>query len=295
MKTLKTNCLFWIAVSVVLVAGYGTASAFTVNGHAECSMTCWVPYGAKVEVFDVDPLPGNSYHTDAQPLDIDYIDSSGDFSLTFTWPTGGQDFEVGGPDLVFRFTQNVGGNVQTIYDEPPSQTHWNVPNGSNLNFLITSSLAVCSNPNQTPPPSNNDFLFTRIGSCEVAHLSKGLNNIATLGYFRAQADGYTGNPNITAPGTDTDQPFGATLTFFGWFGLASDATCYKLLYRYSTDNGNNWSSWSEVDRYLSSSWYDTVNYKFVPQKMGPFSPAPDGGTPTTNLYRIPFKVDINKT
>lgn len=290
MKILKTNWLFWLAIFIILSASPSTALAYTVNGHAECAITGWVPYGAEVKVFEVDPVPGGVYVVDPTPLASDVVDNNGNFSVTFTWPSGGVGFEIGGPDLIFLFTQNINGSIESIYEENPAETHWNVVGGASLSFEITSPLAVCLNPSIVPI-GGSDFLFTRIGNCEIAHLSKGLSDAASLGYFRAQADGYTGDYTSDSHlyGTDTDQPFGRSITLFGWFGTASDATCYKVLYRYSTDNGITWSGWSEVDRYLSSKWNDTINYKWLPEKLGPFSPGPSGSP--TNLYKIPYRID----
>lgn len=275
MKALKTNWLFCLAAMFILVAGHSATLAFTVDGTATCSQTGGVPYGAKVEVFDIDPLPGNTYHTDAQPLGVDYVDENGHFSVTFDWTTGGPDFEVGGPDLIFRVAQNIGGTVEFICEEAPADAHWNVSTGASFSINITAAQAVCYLDPGTIP-DNKDFLFTRIGSKEVAYLSNDPSKPAVYGYYRARADGYTG--------IDTDVPFGSSLELFGWVGEGSDANCYQLLY--SVDNGSTWSEW---DGNLSSKWYDTPNYKWVSEKMGPFSPGPSGSP--TNLYKIPYKVN----
>ncbi|MBN1271988.1 MAG: hypothetical protein JXB26_06915 [Candidatus Aminicenantes bacterium] len=290
MTCFKIRKLCFLGCGLVLFFIPSLVFGYTVSGTVTCDPTGWVPIGAKVEVYDIDPLPGNTYHVDPFPLAVSYVDSSGNYTLTFTWPTGGPDFEMGGPDLIFKVIQNIGGSNVIIYEEVPSDVHWNVNDGDTVDLTSTSSQAVCVDPNQASIPTNNDFLFTRIGKCEVAYLSKGMNDPDTLGYFRALADGYT---SVDGTGVDTDQPWGSNLEVFGWIGLAADATCYQVHYRYSTNNGSTWSSWIEVDSNLSSKWYDTTNYVWVAEKIGPFSPGPAGSP--TNLYKIPFKIDINKT
>jgi len=54
MKTVITRWLLWLAGLSVLFAGYSMALAYSVNDYAECAIAGWVPYGAVVEVYEVD-------------------------------------------------------------------------------------------------------------------------------------------------------------------------------------------------------------------------------------------------
>lgn len=284
MKSIKTSWLFWLAVVAVFAATPGTAAAYTVNGHVECVDSGWVPYGAVAQVFEVDPVPGGSYAVDASPLATAGLDASGDFTVTFTWPPGGAGFEIGGPDLIFLFTQNVGGSIETIYEESPTEAHWNVTDAATLAFRTTSELAVCSNPSIDLGSIPNDklFLFTRVGNCETAEIDCRGSDVTSEGYYRPR------KAPFSFTGTDTDQPFGATLDLFGWFGKLCTIDYYKV--QYSTDAG---ASWTDVETSLPNKWYDTsdpnpLNWHWVSQSMGPFS---DGGL--DNLYQIPFLVRPN--
>jgi len=281
MKTLKTNWLLWLTCLFILVSGHSTALAFTVNGHAECTMTGWVPYGAVVKVLEVDPLPGGLYAVDSTPLATATIDDKGNFVVTFPWPSGGTGYEVGGPDLLFLFTQNINGSIETIYEEDPSETHWNLADTTTLTFEITSPLAVCLNPNidLSSIPNNKLFLFTRVGNCETANIDCKGSVIGSEGYYRPRKAPYS------FTGMDTDQPFGRTLDLFGWFGKKCQIAYYKV--QYSTDGG---TTWTDIETPLPNKWYDTsdsnpLNWHWVSESMGPFS---DGGL--DNLYKIPFFV-----
>ena len=232
-----------------------------------------------VEVLEIDPLPGGSHDVDSSPLATTTVDNSGNFALAFPWPPGGAGYEVGGPDLIFRFTQDTNGCLETIYEESPSEAHWNVADGGILIFEITSSLSVCSNPNidLSSIPNNKLFLFTRVGNCEIADIDCKGSDPSSQGYYRPRKSPYS------FTGTDTDMPFGNTLHLFGWFGKKCQIDYYKL--RYSKDGG---ASWSDVEVPLPNKWYDTsdlnpLNWHWVSQSMGPFSAGA-----LENLYQVPY-------
>jgi hypothetical protein len=290
MKTSKMKWLFLLTVSIILIAGQGGLYALTVKGKVTCAPSGGVPLGAKVEVYDIDPLPGNTYHIDAAPLATDYVNASGDFTLTFTWPSGDPYYEFGGPDLVFKVHQNIDGTVETIYGEDAADAHWNAVDNDYFDIKVTSSKAVCAVPGSVPI-GGNDFMFTRIGSSEIDKLSKGQNNPASIGYYRATADGYVSQPK--ANGTDIDQPFGASLVLFGWFGTDSDATCYQVKYRYKAQGEADWSLWFEYDQYLASKWKNNADNTWITEKLGPYSPGPAGSP--TNLFRVPYRMMPGKT
>lgn len=87
-----------------------------------------------VKVFEIDPVPGGFYDTSLTALATATVDEKGNFTLTFSWPSGGTGYKVGGPDLIFEPTQNINGSFETIYEEKPSTTHWNVVDGCTLTF-----------------------------------------------------------------------------------------------------------------------------------------------------------------
>jgi hypothetical protein len=281
MRILKTKWLFLLVALSFFIIGQSKALAYTLNGHAKCAMNSWVPYGAAVKVFEVDPMPGGLFNVDSTPLAVATVDESGNFSFSFSWPVAGTGFEVGGPDLIFRFTQNIGGSIEIIYEEDHSEIHWNVADGDSIYFEIISELAVCSNPaiSSGSIPNNMLFLFTRIGNHETADIDCKGSNSSSEGYYRPRKSPYS------FTGMDTDKPFGRTLDLFGWFGKLCQIAYYKI--QFSTDGG---SSWTDVETPLPNKWYDTsdtnpLNWQWVSEDMGPVS---EGGQ--DNLYKIPFFV-----
>ena len=287
MRCLKTKCLFWLTVFVVFFIGQSSILAYTVNGHAECNAG-WAPYGAVVRVFEVDPSLGGGFTVEEIPLPTTpVIDENGNFTITTASPYGGGGFEVGHPDLLFQFVQNVNGSDETIYVEETSETHWNVAVGSILNFRITSEIAVCFDPSiSATPPNNKLFLFTRVGNCETACIDCKGSVPASEGYNCSRRLNHHTDPACSkCIGMETDQPFGRTLDLFGWFGKQCNIDYYKV--QYSTDGGG---TWTDIKRVLPNKWYDTsdpysLNWHWVSEPMGPFD---NGGE--VNLYRIPFKV-----
>jgi hypothetical protein len=281
MKALKMSLLFCLVVLLIFAVGHSAALAYTVNGHAECTMAGWVPYGAAVKVFEVDPLPGGSYTVDSSPLATATVDDNGNFTATFAWPSGGAGYEVGGPDLIFLLTQNINGSHETIYGDDPSQTYWNTADAAALTFKITSPLAVCSNPDVDSGsiPNNKLFLFTRIGVYETANIDCKGSSASSNGYCRPRKAPYSFTD------MDSDMPFGETLDLFGWFGKQCQIAYYKV--QYSTDGG---TTWADIETSLPNKWYDTsdpnpLNWHWVSESMGPFD---DGGQ--ENLYKIPYFV-----
>jgi hypothetical protein len=281
MNILKTKWLFCLLALVMFFAGQSSIMALTINGHAKCPQKGWVPQGASVKVFEVDPVFGGGFDIDEIILStVPVVDENGDFSVTFPWTIGGGGFEVCGPDLIFRFIQNIDGSPVIIYQENASETHWNMAHGDSLTFKITSPLAVCTNPGVSPGsvPPGNLFLFTRIGVYETDVIDCKGSAASSEGYCHPRKD-----PRFT--GTDTDMPFGHTLDMFGWFGQDVKIAYYKV--KYSTDGG---STWTDIETPLPNKWYDTsdpdpLKWKWVSESMGPF---PDGGE--VNLYKIPWKV-----
>jgi|GEM_PF-897194 len=281
MKILKTKWLFCLVALVIIFTGESTIMAYTVNGKAECAEKGWVPQGAVVKVFEVDPVCGGGFDIDEITLaTVPVVDENGDFTVTFPGLIGGGGFEVWRPDLIFQFIQNIDGAPVIIFQENASETHWNVADGDTLNFKITSPLAVCTNPSVPPGsvPPGNLFLFTRIGVYETDVIDCRGSDPGSQGYCRPRKD-----PKFT--GMNTDMPFGRTLDMFGWFGQDVKIAYYKV--QYSTDGG---TTWADIETPLPNKWYDTsdpnpLKWKWVSESMGPF---PDGGQ--VNLYKIPWMV-----
>lgn len=281
MKNRETTGLVAAATLAALAISSGTALAYTVNGQVRCTPTSWVPRGTVVQAFEVDPLPGGAYAVNTPALASGTVSDAGAFSLTFAWPTPGPGFEAGGPDLVFRLTQNVGGSSVTIYEEKPAKAHWNLADGSSTTLETDSPQAVCSNPaiSTADIPNNKFFLFTRVGRYPTAEIDCKASVATSAGYVhpRKAPFGYTG--------IDTDMPFGATLDLFGWVGKKASIAYYKV--QYSSDG---WGTVSEVETPLPNYWYDTSSpnplaWHWVAESMGPFT---DGGQ--VNLYKVPFLV-----
>ncbi len=280
-KTIQLFCL--VAIGLLIVAS-GQADAYSVQGKVLCASSGWVPKGATVQVYEVDPVPGGSYAVNTPALATAAINDSGNYTLTFPWPSGGSGFEAGGPDLIFRVTQNIDGATQVIFDEPTSKTHWNVADGATQNISITSALAVCTNPAVTPSniPNNKLFLFTRAGVYETAIIDCQGSSAASSGYCRPRKAPYNYS------GADSDMPFGGSVDLFGWFGQQVQLAYYKV--QFSVDNG---STWTDVETPLPNKWYDTsdinpLNWHWVSESMGPFT---DGGQ--SNLYKVPYLVRPN--
>lgn len=287
MRISRSHLFLGVGLLILFVAGYGNALAHTVSGTITCAnKPGWALSYGTVQVYEVDVLPGDVYRTDPHPLATGPISANGTFMVTFPWvPIAGPpvppDYESGGPDLTFVFTQNLG-SLETIYEELPEEVHWNVADGSILSFEVDSDLASCSYPGVGLPsiPNNMLFLFTRIGNCETAETDCRGSNPSSSGYYHAQLDGYSGN--------DSDVPFGRTLDLFGWFGKSCQMDYYKVLY--STNGG---MTWTEVETSLPNKWYDTsdpnpLNWKWVSESMGPFEV--DG---IKKLYTVPHFVRPN--
>ena len=277
---LHTRCM-QLLLFILIVSFCGTSFAYTINGKALCATTDWVPKGAVVQVFEVDPVPGGAYTINTPALATVPVNDSGNFALNFPWPVAGPGFETGGPDLIFRVTQNIGGANQTIYEEAPAKAHWNLPGAAAVKLEISSAQAACVNPAVTLGTIPNDklFLFNRIGVYKTAKIDCQGSLAGSSGYCRPR------KAPFSFTGMDTDMPFGGTLDMFGWFGQKSKIAYYKV--QFSADGG---ASWTDIDTPLPNMWYDTSNpdplkWNWVSQPMGPFA---DGGL--SNLYKVPYLV-----
>ncbi len=289
-------------LGVFVLGGYSTAAAYTVNVHVQCAEAGWAPLGAVLEVLDVDPVPGGSYTVEALPLSplaAAVVNASGDCTATFTWPSAGGGYEVGGPDLIFRLTQNVGGAVETIYEETVAETHWNVPSADAsdpppdpVSLQITSPLAVCWNPAIDPADPEADrplgrvFMFTRIGSYAVDDVDCA-DVAGSTGYCRPRKAPFN-FPKTGEDGSYTDMPFGSIVELYAWFGEDCDIDYYSV--ECSTDGGATWPHKVKTPlpnkRLETPDPYDPLTWHWVPVSMGPFTV--DGNE---NLYTIPYLLE----
>jgi len=266
------------SVTAVVGAHTITGTVFSVDQPG------WVLSYGLITAYEVDVLPGNVYVVDPTPIATAAINGVGQFTLSFPWaPVAGPpippDYESGDPDLIFLITQDTGA-VETVYQEAPSDLHPNVANGAMLDLGIPSGVGVFINPAPIANlvPNDDLFLFTRVGNLPTADIDCNPGTSSnTTGYYRARNQGYAG--------TESDVPFGRTLDLFGWFGQYTNVDYYRV--RYSTNSG---AMWEYVKTNLPNKWYDTSEWKWVSQSMGPFS---ESGL--DYLYVVPHFYDPDPT
>jgi hypothetical protein len=281
MRRFKIQRLLYAIVFLAFVAGFSTADAYTINGKTACGTTGRVPKGALVQAYEVDPLPGGSYTVNTPELASGAINDSGNFTLTFSWPAGGTGYEAGGPDIIYRITQNAGGSTQIIYEEKPRDAHWNQADGATSDLAVASEASVCSDPSVTVGsiPNNKLFLFTRIGTYPTTNIDCKGSSSGSTGYCQPRKAPYS------FTGASSDMPFGGSLDLFAWIGKQSQIAYYKA--QFSTDAG---ASWTDIETPLPNMWYDTTDpnplkWHWVSESMGPFTA---GGQ--SNLYKVPYLV-----
>lgn len=285
MKALKFT-LPWLMALAVIITGSSSLMGYTVSGKVTGLDPALVPFGAVVHVYEADPVPGGSFTLDELTLSaIAMVDENGDYSVNTASPFGSGGYEAGGPDLLFVITQNISGTHQAIYEETTDQIHWNVTDGSTINFVIDSPIAILYNEGISGSglPPGKDFIFTRVGKYTVSTIDCRASDPASQGYLNSRRTGH-------AATTDSDIPFGSTLDLFGQFGTDVLIDYYKVQF---SDNGG--SSWTDIKTSLPNEWYDrsdpySLNWKWVPESMGPFTVGTE-----TNLYKIPFRVDPTRT
>ncbi|MGD0014622.1 MAG: hypothetical protein ABSD56_09375 [Bryobacteraceae bacterium] len=265
MRTIR-----FVLIVVACVFAAPSSSAYSVNGNVTVSVGC-APEGARVEVFDVNMLPGGILKT--RILGTSEVDPAGHFTVTFPWvtvvgPPTPPNYESGGPDVIVRITQKVDGTTVTALDEAPSAARWNLADGSTLSLTV-SGMGVCHGP-ASSAPHNQDFVFTRIGRIPVADIDC-RGDLASSGY--AYKSGTT-----PINGDYTNQPFGGTMDVFGFFGSLSGVNRYK--FEYSADGG---ATYVELSAPLWDYYYEATTHTWISAAMGPVS---EGGQ--NNLYKLPY-------
>lgn len=123
-----------------------------------------------------------------------------------------------GPDIIFRVTQNCGGQVKVIRSESVLQTRWDIPQTSNVT-LVANSQACCLPRTPQEPPGDCVVITGICGDSGIPVTAIGGNSGAP-----ATPVGYV-NPG------SLDRPLSETLTISGQFGTAAQADYYEIEYR----------------------------------------------------------------
>ncbi len=258
----------WLLVVAATVLA-ASVDAFTVNGHVTTALGC-SPEGAVVQLFDVSLLPGGVIKT--KVLGTGQVNAAGNFSITFAWtvivgPPAPPTFESGGPDVIVRISQKVDGTTPAVLDEEPASARWNLANGATLSLVVAGD-ALCHAP-VSSAPHNADFVFTRIGAIPTAEIDC-RGDIASSGYAHKST-------TTAVNGDYTNQPFGATMDVFGFFGSLSGVNRYRI--QYSTDG----ATFKDLTAPLWDYYYEPATYTWKSESMGPVSHAG-----TDHLYKLPY-------
>jgi hypothetical protein len=121
------------------------------------------------------------------------------------------------PDIVFRVTQNCGGQNQVIVDEACLAARWNAASPLDVT-LVANNLACCID--DTPQPEGNCLNITHACSYPVASIGGNLSApLAPAGYQ---------NPGLIS--SFGDRPFAGTIWISGDFGALAGADYYELEY-----------------------------------------------------------------
>lgn len=119
------------------------------------------------------------------------------------------------PDLIFRVTQNCGGNaVKVIVNENVFQTRWDVP--TNLDVTLIANEEACCIPPPHDQPQGDCMVITQV--CRIPVTSIGGNSgapPAPVGYA---------NPG------GRDRPFAGVINLSGLFGSSAQADFYEIEY-----------------------------------------------------------------
>jgi len=130
------------------------------------------------------------------------------------------------PDIIFRVTQNCGGQVKTIVNENIFQTRWDIP--THLNVTLVANDEACCLPQEPPPPDGDCALITGVcGDPGTPVTDIGGNSGAP-----ATPVGYAD------PGT-RDRPFSEYVYISGQFGTAAQADYYEI--QYTPHGANAWA------------------------------------------------------
>jgi hypothetical protein len=231
---------------------------FHVHGRVRCRNGGKGIAYALVEAFEVDQLAGGGFAQDL--IGSDVANKCGNFHITFPW------FLVllpqGRPDLVFRVSQNVDGEVKVIYSEDPSQTRWNMVDNSFVYLWVEEECLTFDEPD-AGRPGDCTFLFTRVG---------------LIGVDRIDSNGYAESSHLT-PAGNQDAPFGRRLHLCGWFGESTDLTHYRIQY---SKNGGPFKDMTDP---LSNKYY-AGGGKWATVSTGPFTLAGQA-----NLFTTPYLLD----
>ena len=136
------------------------------------------------------------------------------------------------PNIIFRATQNCGGETSVIVNENIFDARIDIP--TNLNVTLTANSEACTIPTQPGQPQGACFLFT--GTCGVDATDIGATGTGALA-------------GLVSPGGE-DRPFTGQLNIYGQFGYtAADlhyADYYGLQYRPASLSEPNPAPWQAV-------------------------------------------------
>lgn len=126
------------------------------------------------------------------------------------------------PDVVFRVTQECGGETQVVYGETFEQTRWDI--ATDLNVTLAANEKACCIPVCEDPPCGDCLKWGEVGCLPVQHI--GGNDPAAP--VAAELLG------LAYPG-DQDLSFAREMSIDGVFGDAADVDFYEI--EYSQDGG----------------------------------------------------------
>ncbi|MBV9959314.1 MAG: carboxypeptidase regulatory-like domain-containing protein, partial [Acidobacteria bacterium] len=133
------------------------------------------------------------------------------------------------PDIIFRVTQNCGGQNKVIVNENIFQTRFDIP--TNLSVTLTANGEACCLPPHNPDPVGDCALIT--GVCGDPGIIAG--NIGGNSAHPAGPDGYA-NPG------SRDNPFSEAVTLWGQLGISPQSDYYEIEYKPHTAPPTAWAS-----------------------------------------------------
>jgi len=131
------------------------------------------------------------------------------------------------PDIIFRVTQNCGGNNVVIVNEGFFDARWNIP--TSLDVTLTALDPACCT-RRDPDPVGNCLDIVDICGIDPVNVGGNLSAPATPA-------GYA-NPNLIA--AYGDRPFAGGVTIHGRFGTLATADYYELEYFNEDPAVNDW-------------------------------------------------------
>lgn len=134
------------------------------------------------------------------------------------------------PDIIFKATQDCGGENKVIVDETVWQTRWDIP--TTLNVTLTASdaccIPICTDPNDCP---EGDCMVIS-EACDIPVGNIGGN----FGAVAATPEGYVNPGAVSVYG---DRPFADNVPISGIFGSGAGVDYYE--FEWATTNAGPWN------------------------------------------------------